>query len=80
MGVSPKTLARKIRFEAVHDRIWQNPQADLAALAYELGYADQCHLNREFKALSHKTPTQFATEMAALAGVLRASGVAIVQD
>ncbi len=76
VGVSPKALARKMRFQAVRDRLWQAPDADLSGLAYELGYTDQAHLNREFKAFSHKTPGQFAAEMASLRGL----GVAFIQD
>ncbi|MEO1173658.1 MAG: helix-turn-helix domain-containing protein, partial [Myxococcota bacterium] len=30
-------------------------------LALDLGYADQAHLTRDFKAMTGKTPSQFRT-------------------
>lgn len=60
VGVNAKTLARLIRFEEIHNRLWWHPGASLAALAYDLGFADQAHLTREFRALSHMTPRAFA--------------------
>ena len=59
VGVNAKTLARLIRFEEVHNRLWSDPNVSLAQLAYELGFADQAHLTREFKALSFMTPRSF---------------------
>ncbi len=59
VGVGAKTLARLIRFEEVRNRLWRDPQLPLAQLAYELGFADQAHLTREFKALSFMTPRSF---------------------
>ncbi|AWN23828.1 AraC family transcriptional regulator [Deinococcus irradiatisoli] len=59
VGVNAKTLSRLIRFEEVHNRLWLDPQVSLAQLAYELGFADQAHLTREFKALSQMTPRAF---------------------
>jgi AraC-like DNA-binding protein len=59
VGVNAKTLARLIRFEEAHNRLWLDPQRSLAQLAYELGFADQAHLTREFRALSYMTPRTF---------------------
>lgn len=63
IGVQPKQLARTARFEAVRDALWQNLDADLAQLATTTGYADQAHLQREFREFSRRTPRQFAAEM-----------------
>ena len=60
VGVSAKTLARLIRFSEAHDRLLAQPEVPLAALAYDLGFADQAHLTRDFRALSHLTPGAFA--------------------
>ncbi|GMA15605.1 AraC family transcriptional regulator [Deinococcus metallilatus] len=60
VGVKAKTLARLIRFEEIHNRLLLNPALPLAPLAYELGFADQAHLTREFRALSQMTPRTFA--------------------
>ncbi|GGL02310.1 AraC family transcriptional regulator [Deinococcus radiotolerans] len=59
VGVGAKTLARLIRFEEAHNRLHLNPDEPLAGLAYDLGFADQAHLTREFRALAHMTPRTF---------------------
>jgi AraC-like DNA-binding protein len=79
LGESPKALARRMRFEKVRDSLTHEPHADLAALANEYGYADQAHLNREFKRFAQRTPAQFASEMLAVCEFLRSPGVAFVQ-
>ena len=60
VGINAKTLARLIRFEEVHNRLWLDPHQPLAPLAYDLGFSDQSHLTREFRALAHMTPRTFA--------------------
>jgi AraC-like DNA-binding protein len=62
-GVSPKTLARAIRFEAIRSRLMFQPDANLTDLAYEFGYTDQAHFIHDFKAFTDKTPSAFAAEM-----------------
>ena len=62
-GVSPKTLARAIRFEAIRSRLMFQPDANLTDLAYEFGYTDQAHFIHDFKAFTNKTPREFAAEM-----------------
>jgi AraC-like DNA-binding protein len=62
-GVSPKALARTIRFEAIRNRLMFEPQANLTDLAYEFGYADQAHFINDFKAFTDKTPGEYAAEM-----------------
>ena len=61
-GVSPKTLARMIRFEAVRNRLMFEPDASLTDLAYEFGYTDQAHLINDFKAFANKSPGRYAAE------------------
>lgn len=61
VGVSPKVAARLIRFEAARARLGSVP---LARLAAELGYADQAHLAREFRALGGAPPTAFPSVQA----------------
>lgn len=62
-GVSPKTLARTIRFEAIRERLMFDPNANLTDLAYEFGYTDQAHFIKDFKAFTDKTPSEFVDEM-----------------
>jgi AraC-like DNA-binding protein len=63
VGVSPKTLARTIRFEEIRNRLMFNPETSLTDLAYEFGYTDQAHFIRDFKEFTGKTPGEFAFEM-----------------
>ncbi|ADV65786.1 helix-turn-helix domain-containing protein [Deinococcus maricopensis] len=60
VGIGAKTLARLIRFETAHNLITIDPQTPLATLAYDLGFSDQAHLTREFRALGGLTPGTFA--------------------
>ncbi|WP_036175667.1 AraC family transcriptional regulator, partial [Massilia sp. 9096] len=59
-GHTVKDVAALIRFEQARNRLWHESKPDLAALAQELGYADQSHLSREFKRYSGMTPAAFA--------------------
>ena len=70
-GVSPKELARAIRFESIRERLMFNPNANLTDLAYEFGYTDQAHFIKDFKALTDKTPGEFAAEMQQLQAIFR---------
>jgi AraC-like DNA-binding protein len=59
-GHTVKDVSALIRFEQVRNQLWHSPNANLAALAHELGYTDQSHLSREFKRYSGTTPAAFA--------------------
>jgi len=62
-GVSPKYLARSIRFEQIALRLFEHPSANLLDLVFEFGYTDQAHFIRDFKAFAHMTPGEFAVAM-----------------
>jgi len=66
VGVSPKALARSIRFEQIRKRLMFKPDSNLTDLAYEFGYSDQAHFIRDFREFTDKTPSEFAAEMRAL--------------
>jgi len=70
-GVSPKTLARSIRFEEIRNRLMFEPDANLTDLAYEFGYTDQAHFINDFRAFMNKTPGEFAEEMRKFQAILR---------
>ncbi|MDB5240947.1 MAG: AraC family transcriptional regulator [Spirosoma sp.] len=80
IGSSPKQLARRIRFEQVRNRLFFEPDVGLAELAYACGYADQAHMNREFKVFSNRTPKQFVADMQLNRTWFRTQGVAFLQD
>jgi AraC-like DNA-binding protein len=65
-GVSPKYLARAIRFEEIRKRLMFDPDASLTDLAHEFGYVDQAHFIRDFREFCDRTPGEFADEMRAL--------------
>jgi AraC-like DNA-binding protein len=57
-GYGPKTLARVLRFRRFVEAI-DGGRTDLAALAFEAGYADQAHLTRETTRLAGLPPAAF---------------------
>jgi len=59
-GYTVKAVSGLVRFEQARNQLWLDPGTNLAALAHELGYADQSHLSREFKRYSSSTPAAFA--------------------
>jgi len=59
-GHTVKDVSGLMRFEQIRNRLWHQPQSNLAALAAEFGYTDQAHLSREFKRYSGTTPAAFA--------------------
>jgi AraC-like DNA-binding protein len=71
VGITPKRLARLIRFEAVVNQLMTNPATRLDELAFEFGYTDTAHFTNDFKAIAERTPGEFA----ALAREGRASDV-----
>jgi methylphosphotriester-DNA--protein-cysteine methyltransferase len=56
IGVSPKVLARMLRFGRVVRAIRAGQTADLADLAIASGYYDQSHLNRDVREFAGTTP------------------------
>jgi len=59
-GHTVKDVAALMRFEQVRNKLWNDPDTNIAGLAHELGYTDQSHLSREFKRYSGTTPGAFA--------------------
>lgn len=57
VGLTPKVVARVLRFEHAAAMLSARPLAEVAAVC---GYADQAHLNREFRDLAGCTPRQLA--------------------
>lgn len=58
VGLPPKTVARLLRFERVRERLRQSP-VRWAEVAYQCGYCDQSHLNRDFRDFAGMTPGDF---------------------
>jgi AraC-like DNA-binding protein len=57
VGLAPKRFRRVTRFQRALDSLRIAPEGGLASLALDLGYADQAHLTREFRAMAGLSPT-----------------------
>ncbi len=78
IGVSPKLAARLLRFEHVRRQIELDPPR-WAEIAYAAGYADQPHLNRDFRELAGTTPSDFVARQIPGGGVV-GDEIPFVQD
>lgn len=59
VGASPKWVVQRYRLHEAMARLESGQARDLAALAVDLGYFDQAHFIRDFKALLGCTPTAY---------------------
>jgi AraC-like DNA-binding protein len=60
VGIGPKWVIRRYRLHEVTERLAAGADIDWASLAAELGYADQPHFARDFKAMFGEPPTWYA--------------------
>lgn len=67
VGVNPKWVLQRQRLHSAAERIAEEPDVELGALALELGYFDQAHFINEFKAVVGRTPAEYAQACAAAA-------------
>ncbi|WP_298735306.1 helix-turn-helix domain-containing protein [uncultured Chitinophaga sp.] len=59
IGLSPKQFLRTIRFRQLLKALQQRPSPALTQLAFDAGYYDQPHFNREFRMLAGITPKAY---------------------
>lgn len=59
LGLTPKWLIQRRRLHEASERLRAGP-GDLAAIAHDLGYADQAHFTRDFRRVTGMTPGGFA--------------------
>ncbi len=62
VGPSPKRVIRQYRLQAAADEAAKGGVANWTRLANDLGYADQAHFNRDFRAILGTTPSEFARQ------------------
>lgn len=60
VGVSPKWVIQRYRLHEVAERLAGGESVDWPRMVVELGYADQAHLIKDFKAVVGKTPVEYA--------------------
>ncbi len=62
IGLSPKWLIQRRRLHEAAERLREVERPDLARVAADLGYSDQAHFGRDFRAVTGLTPGEFAAE------------------
>ena len=77
VGVSPKALARLLRFERALELLGTRGLADVA---YECGYYDQAHFNRDFRVFAGATPGELLARRLPDGGGVTADELPSVQD
>ncbi len=68
VGIGPKWVIRRYRLHEVTERMATGGTIDWAALAADLGYADQGHFIRDFRNMFGEPPTWYAERYPARAG------------
>lgn len=66
IGLGPKRVARLVRLQEVARVLSSSGAPDLATLAAELGYADQAHLQHDFRDVAGVTPGAYGRAINAL--------------
>lgn len=64
-GYGPKTLSRILRFQKFQSLARADRDAELSALAFDAGYADQPHLSREIQSLCGMTALNLLRQLRA---------------
>ncbi|HEY6942633.1 AraC family transcriptional regulator [Dokdonella sp.] len=63
VGVGPKWVINRYRLHEAVDQLAEGRAVDWTALALDLGYFDQAHFIRDFRALVGRTPGDFARDL-----------------
>lgn len=62
VGVTPKWVIQCYRLQEAAERLGSDEEVDLAALALDLGYSDQAHFARDFRAVVGRSPAAYARD------------------
>ena len=63
VGVSPKWVIRRYRLHEAAERLADGTAVNWPEMALDLGYFDQAHFIKDFKAVVGKTPAEYARNM-----------------
>lgn len=75
VGVSPKWVLQRYRLHEAAERLARADVPDMASLALELGYFDQSHFIRDFKAVVGRPPARYVAEARASRAGRRGTGI-----
>ncbi len=62
VGVSPKWVIKRYRLHEVAERLVDGEALDWPRMVLELGYSDQAHFIKDFKAIVGRTPAEYAKQ------------------
>jgi AraC-like DNA-binding protein len=62
VGLPPAAMIRRRRLQEAAERVRTDKDADLAAIAADLGYADHAHLTNEFRSVLGMVPSEYRRE------------------
>lgn len=68
IGLAPKAVGRVMRFDRAVSAL-RSAAVGLAEVAYDCGYYDQAHMNRDFRELGGTTPDAFRSSVRESGGV-----------
>lgn len=63
IGVSPKWVIQRFRLHEAAEKLAHGEIEDWPSLAVQLGYFDQAHFIKDFKAIVGKTPAEYARQI-----------------
>ncbi|MGZ3584648.1 MAG: AraC family transcriptional regulator [Ktedonobacterales bacterium] len=63
VGVSPKWVVQRFRLHEVAERLAVGEAVDWPTIVAELGYSDQAHVIKDFKAIVGQTPAAYAKSL-----------------
>ena len=66
VGVGPKWVLRRLRLHDALEALGGGRDVDWASFALDLGYFDQAHFIRDFRAVVGRSPAEYAREAAAV--------------
>lgn len=64
VGVSPKWVIQRYRLHEIAERLAGDKAVDCTTMALDLGYFDQAHFIKDFKAIVGRTPAEYAKRVA----------------
>jgi AraC-like DNA-binding protein len=65
VGIGPKEVIRRFRLQESAERLASHPELQCGELALDLGYYDQAHFIRDFKAVVGVSPDAYRRRQAA---------------